>query len=104
MTIIGRRAAALAAIALATAVGVGAEDPRGSSDAGKSAPRGIRGTVKSIDRATGEMSIAVPGSDDEITIRLPPSELSGFARGDKVDLSMDLGESGTAGGRPAEKK
>jgi hypothetical protein len=60
--------------------------------------------VKSVDPATGEVSIAVPGSDDEITIRLPPSELSGFARGDHVDLSMDLPESRAADERPPETK
>jgi hypothetical protein len=103
MTTIGWRATVIAAIALAALV-AGAEERSGSGDGGKSARRGMRGTVKSIDRVTGEMSITVPGSDDEITVRLPPSELSGFSRGDEVDLSMDLGKSRAGDDRPAEKK
>lgn len=103
MTTIGCRATVIAAIALAAAV-AGGQERCGSGDGAKSAQRGIRGTVKSVDRATGEMSIAVPGSDDEITVRLPPSELSGFARGDEVDLSMDVGKSRAGDDRPAEKK
>ena len=101
MTTIGRCATAIAAIVLAAAV-VGADDPSGAT--GKRAPRRVRGTVKSVDPATGAVSIAVPGSDDEITIRLPPGELSGFARGDHVDLSMDLPESRAADEPPAETK
>jgi hypothetical protein len=103
MTTIRRCAIVIAAIVLAAAV-AGADDPRGSGDTVKRAPRKVRGTVKSVDPATGEVSIAVPGSDDEITIRLPPSELSGFARGDHVDLTMDFAESPAARERPAETK
>ena len=101
MTTIGRCAIVIAAIVLAAAV-AGADDP--SAGAEKRASRKVRGTVKSVDPATGEVSIAVPGSDDEITIRLPPSELSGFVRGDHVDLSMDLPESRAADEPPAETK
>jgi hypothetical protein len=90
MTTIARRAISITAIALAAALVAGAEDPRRSGEGATKDGRAIRGTVKSIDRATGEMSIAVPGSDDEIIIRLPPSELAGFARGDQVEMSMDL--------------
>ena len=102
MTTIGRCAVMIVAIVLAAAV-AGAEAPSGRGAPGKPAPRRVRGTVKSVDPATGEVSIAVPGSDDEITIRLPPSELSGFVRGDHVDLSMDLPES-RAAEPPAETK
>ena len=102
MTTTARCAIVIAAIVLAVAV-AGAEAPS-SDSADKRAPRKVRGTVKSVDQATGEVLIAVPGSDDEITLRLPPSELSGFARGDHVDLSMDLAESRGADKRSAETK
>jgi len=103
MTRIVRCATVIAATVLAAAV-AGAGDPSGSGTADKRASRKVRGTVKSVDPATGEVSIAVPGSDDEITIRMPPSELSGFARGDSVDLSMDLPVSRGADQGPPETK
>jgi hypothetical protein len=103
MTTIRRCAIVIAAIVLAAAV-AGADDSSRGGSARKRAPRRVQGTVKSVDPATGEVSITVPGSDDEITIRLPPSELSGFARGDHVDLTMDLAESPAARERPAETK
>ena len=63
----------------------------------------MRGTVKTVDKTTGEVQIAVPGIDDEIAIHLPPSELAGFERGDQVVVSMGLRESRVGTDQPAGK-
>jgi hypothetical protein len=97
MTSIGRWAAAVA-IVLAAAV-AGAQNRSKGDDCSHS----MRGTVKTVDKATGEVSIAVPGIDDEIAIHLPPGEVSGFERGDEVVVSMGLRESRAGSDRPAAK-
>jgi hypothetical protein len=130
MTSIGHWAVAVA-IVLAAAVagaqdrskgdeGMGSRSPSGPAGTSSQGPTGtgstaaattsasdcshsMRGTVKTVDKATGEVSIVVPGVDDEIAIHLPPSELSGFERGDQVVVSMGLRESRVGNDRPADK-
>ena len=131
MMSIGRCVTVVGAIVLAAAVasaqdrskgneGEGGRSPSGPAGTSSMGPSGtgstaaasaspgdcqhaMRGTVKTVDKATGEVQITVPGVDDEIAIHLPPSELSGFERGDQVVVSMGLRESRVGTDQPAGK-
>lgn len=52
-------------------------------------PRRLTGTVTSRGEETGAVSIEVPGHG-ELRLRLPPSEMSKFKEGDRVEIVVDL--------------
>ena len=130
MMTIGRTVTVLGAIVLAAAVasaqdrskgnegeGGSPSGPAGTSSQGSSgtgstaaasassadSQHAMRGTVKTVDKSTGEVQIVVPGIDDEISIHLPPGEISGFERGDQVVVSMELREARVGTDRPDAK-
>jgi hypothetical protein len=119
----GRWLAAAAGLALATGVAGAQDRSRGteglpgrspSGQAGTSSPGAtgvggqaaampgdcshkVSGTVKRLDRSSGTVSIDVAGGEN-LELKLPPGELSGFETGDQVVVSMGIRESRLGGG------